>query len=216
LNNLRGPYPKAVTEGVPKMASVGRIDGDPVGCDEILAAARRGEPAARWDALAACRAYLRLVVGKNCSVRGDGGPDTSDLVQNTILEGWRGFSRFEGRTPGQLRAWLRVILIHSLIKTRRRPREARLGSGSGANPVVAAVTPPSVFVERESSNEAIAAACRKLPEHYQKAIRLRLWDELSFAEIGSTLEISEDSARKLYGRAIVRLRELLGPDHDPR
>ena len=107
------------------MASKNRIDGDPVRADDVLAAARQGDPAARWEALAACRTYLRLVVGKNRWVKRDGGPDTSDLVQNAILDGWRGFSRFEGRTPGQLRAWLRVMLIHSLIKTRRRPREAR-------------------------------------------------------------------------------------------
>jgi RNA polymerase sigma factor (sigma-70 family) len=146
----------------------------------------------------------------------DGGPDTSDLVQNTILDGWRGFGRFEGQTPGQLRAWLRVMLIHSLIKTRRKPQLARLRSGSGTNGMVAAITPPSVVAQRDASNEAIAAAQRQLPEHYQKALRLRLWDELSFSEIGSRLEISEHSARKLYGRGVVRLRELLGPGHDPR
>jgi RNA polymerase sigma factor (sigma-70 family) len=197
------------------MASVGRIKDDPVGGDEILAAARQGDAAARWDALAACRAYLRLVVGKNRWMKRDGGPDTSDLVQNTVLDGWRGFGRFEGQTSGQLRAWLRVILIHSLVKTRRKPRLARLGSGSGASGIAAAITPPSVAARRHSSNEAIAAAQRQLPEHYQKALRLRLWDQLSFAEIGSRLAISDDSARKLYGRAVVRLRELLGPGHDP-
>ncbi len=54
-----------------------------------------------------------------------------------------------------------------------------------------------------------------LPEHYRMAIALRLWDDLSFVEIGSKLAISEDSARKLYGRAINRLRDLMGPGHDP-
>jgi DNA-directed RNA polymerase specialized sigma24 family protein len=162
---MLGRYPNGVSKGSPTMASLGRIKDDPVASDEIIAAARQGDPAARWEALAACRAYLRLVVGKNPWVKRDGRPEPSDLVQNAILDGWRGFSRFEGRTPGQLRAWLRVMLIHSLIKARRRPREARLGSGSGAKGIAAAITPPSVAAQRHSSNEAIAAAWRQLPEH---------------------------------------------------
>ena len=54
-----------------------------------------------------------------------------------------------------------------------------------------------------------------MPDHYRMAIAFRLWDDLSFVEIGSRLAISEESARKLYGRAIHRLRELMGPGHDP-
>ncbi len=196
------------------MAMVSRIRVDPARSDEALAAARGGDPAACWGTLEACRQYLRLVVGKNRWSKGVGDPATSDLVQDTILEAWRSFGRFEGHTSGQLRAWLRVILVHRLIKARRRPIPARLESGSGGGAIPGSVTPPSVAAERDASNEAMDAALLALPDHYRAAIQWRLWEDLSFAEIGSRLGISDDCAQKLYGRAIARLRERLGPGHD--
>jgi len=197
------------------MATASRIDVDRVGTDETLAAARGGDPAARWGALEACRQYLRLVVGKNRWSKGVGEPATSDLVQDTIIEGWHGFARFRGGTQEQLRAWLRVILVHTLIKARRRPIPARLESGSGSGAIPGSGTPPSVVVRRDASNEAIAASLHALPEHYRAAIQWRLWQDLSFAEIGSRLGISDDCAQKLFARAIAKLREVLGPGHDP-
>lgn len=169
---------------------------------------------ARWAAVEACRTYLRLVVGKNRWGKKVGEPATSDLVQDTILEGWRGFARFEGRTPDQLRAWLRAILIHAIIKAQRRPNPACLEAGDGAKAIAAALTPPFDVVRRNDLNEAIERALQALPEHYRAAIKWRLWEDSSFKKIGSRLGISDDYAQKLYGRAIARLRELLGAAHD--
>ena len=197
------------------MATVSRIEIDPVENDEALGAAKRGDPAARWGALEACRQYLRLVVGNNRWSNGTGEPATSDLIQDTILEGWRGFSRFNGCTQKQLRAWLRVILVHAFIKSRRRPALARFESGSGPAAIKGSVTPPSVILQREAADAAIDAALSALPEHYRAAIRWRLWDGLSFAEIGTRLGISDDCAQKLFGGAIAMLRRLLGPGHEP-
>ena len=209
---MLGLHPKGAAEGSTNMATVTRIDLDAAESDQALVAARRGDPAARWGALEACRDYLRLVVERNRRTRGVGEPATSDLVQDTILEGWRGFGRFEGCTSGQLRAWLRVILVHALIKGRRRPILDRLESGSGGGAIPGSITPPSVVAERDASSEAMDAALRALPEHYRSVIHWRLWTNLSYAEIGSRLGISDDCAQKLYVRAIARLRERLGPD----
>jgi RNA polymerase sigma-70 factor (ECF subfamily) len=197
------------------MATVSRIEVDFAASDDALALARAGDVAARWGVLEACRQYLRLVVGRNRWAKGALEPATSDLVQETILDGWRGFARFEGRTQGQLRAWLRVTLVHTLIKARRRPVPARLESRSGGEAISGCVTPPFIAVQRADSNEAIDAALAALPEHYRAVIRWRLWDNLPYTQIGSRLEISDDSAQKLFGRAIASLRKLLGPGHDP-
>jgi RNA polymerase sigma-70 factor (ECF subfamily) len=197
------------------MATVSHTDVDSSGSPDALVAAGAGDLTARWRALDACRAYLRLVVGKNRWANAVGEPATSDLVQDTILDAWRGFGRFKGRTQRQLRAWLRVILVHALIKARRRRVPARLESGSGGRAVAGSVTPASIVFEREASNAAIDAALRTLPEHYRAAIHWRLWEDLPFAEIGARLGISDDCAQKLYGRAIARLRERLGSGHEP-
>ena len=91
-----------------------------------------------------------------------------------------------------------------------------MGLGGEPAELAGAITPPSAVAQRADCQQAIDAALRELPEHYRAAIRLRLWDQLSFAEIGDRLALSEDCARKLYGRAVARLREAMGPRHDPQ
>jgi RNA polymerase sigma-70 factor, ECF subfamily len=63
----------------------------------------------------------------------------------------------------------------------------------------------------------LRAALERLPENYRRVIQLRNWEERSFVEIGERLERSDEAARKLWARAIDRLRgELLGgSDHCP-
>lgn len=181
--------------------------------EDLLAAARRGDPVARWDALEECRDYLRLVARRNRLPEGQRGPDTSDVIQNTILEGWRGFGRFQGNSRGQLRGWLRVILVRSLMRAlRRRPAEDLMGSDIRAGEAAGVITPASSVARRNDANRALESALGRLPEHYRLAIHLRLWDDLSFPEMGRKMGLSEDSARKLFARAVIRLREIMGPE----
>src|SRR5436305_5627178 len=87
-----------------------QIGSDSATVEAEFTAAMDGDPAARWRALESCRDYLRLVVRRTRWSRAEGQPATSDMVQNTLLDGWRGFGRFEGRSPGQFRAWLKAIV----------------------------------------------------------------------------------------------------------
>lgn len=74
------------------MTAIGRIDVDPAAGDEELTTARAGDRAARWEALAACRAYLSLVVRRNDWLCRQVGLAGSDLIQSTILRAAGGSS----------------------------------------------------------------------------------------------------------------------------
>jgi len=197
------------------ISSAGHIESDPEALDAEFAAAMVGDTAARWHALEACRDYLRLVVrrGRWSSNAGQGA--TSDIVQNTILDGWRGFARFEGRSPGQLRAWLKAILVHASLNARRRPREAQFGSGGEAGAAAGTTTSPSQAAVKNASREALDAGLGGLSERHRTVIHLRIWDQCSFAQIGTRLSVSEDAARMLFRRALEKLRESMRPGHDP-
>jgi RNA polymerase sigma-70 factor (ECF subfamily) len=58
--------------------------------------------------------------------------------------------------------------------------------------------------------QALQRALSQLPEEYRRVITLRHYEEQSFEEIGKQMERSTDAARKLWARAIERLRQELG------
>jgi RNA polymerase sigma-70 factor (ECF subfamily) len=191
------------------------MEPDRAAPDEEFAAAKGGDPAARWRALEACRDYLRLVVRRGRLSDAAGVQATSDLVQGTFLDAWAQFSKFRGRSPVQLRAWLKAILIHASLRARRRTGLAEFGSWQTARPAPASTLSPSQAAERKSAGEALDVALEGLSERHRTVIHLRLWDRLSFVEIGARMDLSEDAARMLYGRALAKLRESMRPGHDP-
>jgi RNA polymerase sigma factor (sigma-70 family) len=197
------------------MSTAGCREADGSARDEELAAAKGGDSAARWRALEACRDYLRLVVRRGRLSEAAGVQSTSDLVQGTFVDAWHHFSKFRGGSPVQLRAWLRSILIHASLKARRRPGLAHLGSGRTEGIAAAKGLSPSEAAERKSAGESLDRALEALSERHRMVIRLRLWDRLSFGEISTRMDLSEDAARMLYGRALAKLRESMRPGHDP-
>jgi RNA polymerase sigma-70 factor (ECF subfamily) len=198
-----------------KTPSVVRIGIDPVTAEAEIASAISGNAAARWRALEACRDYLRLVVRRGHRSNQAGRSATSDLVQETIIDGWRDFSKFQGRTPAQLHSWLRAILVHRSLNARRRPQPARIESGGQAGEIPGTTTSPSVAADRNASRAAVDAALSGLTDRHRTVIRLRIWDQCSFMEIGTRMGLSEDAARMLYGRALAKLRDSMRPGHDP-
>jgi len=96
--------------------------------------------------------------------------------------------------------------------------------GEGENPGNQGVSRPSQAIfhplsweksQNNASREGLDAALGGLSERHRTVIHLRIWDQMSFAQIGTKLDVSEDAARMLYGRALARLRESMRPGDDP-
>ncbi len=56
----------------------------------------------------------------------------------------------------------------------------------------------------------VMEALPDLPEKQRQAVTLRIFEELSFREIGAVIGSSEGAARVNYHHGIRRLREMLG------
>src|SRR5581483_10788224 len=93
---------------------------------------------------------------------------------------------------------------------RQLSREQLLGESTGATlqrSLIAEVTPP---LERAISREQAAAlerALRRLSPEHQQVLTMRYEGGRSFADIGAALGRSEQAAKKLWMRAVRRLRE---------
>src|SRR5512146_1404232 len=87
---------------------------------ELINRARGSDPQALDQLFARCRPYLGLAARSRIESWLKAKADASDLVQQTMLEAYRGFNRFEGQTEAEWLAWLRRILEHNAADFVRR------------------------------------------------------------------------------------------------
>lgn len=176
--------------------------------------------------LEACRNYLTLVAERMIPPALRPKLGASDLVQETFVDARRRFGDLRARGPDELRAWLYRVMMLNLAEQKRTyfatartdvRREVRDRPAIGEDgPTLldgladARPTPSTAAISRERLAR-LASALGELAERDRRAILLRYAEGLSFAEIGRRLDgLSEDAARKLYGRACRRLLDRVG------
>ncbi len=191
------------------------------------------DPADREDAgvIETFRAYLMRLARHEIGMDLAAKVSASDIVQETFLAAGRDIEQFAGASMGELRGWLKGILKHQITNVRRRYRgtskrrvdlEVAANGGEGERAgdwwatISTSATSPSGYAMRQEREQSLRRALAALPEHYQQVIRWHHQEQLSFEAIAGRLGVSPDAARKVWGRALLRLREALGPDHDPR
>ena len=183
----------------------------------LIREARAGSNDALGLLLDGCRRYLLQIAADDLDPRLRAKGGASDIVQETFLEAQRDFGEFTGETEPELLAWLRSRLHYRVAKfvrtfrgTSKREvgREVRLeGDSSSACLNPAADQPsPSEQVLQDERDHALERAMEQLPEEYRRVIQLRYREGLSFEQIAAALARSPNSARKLWARAIERLK----------
>ncbi len=187
---------------------------------QTLVGAQAGELSALGRLLEPCRRYLLVSAREQLGavLRAKGGE--SDVVQETFAEAVRSFGRFNGTTEAELLAWLQGILRHRVSDFRRRFRQnggrdvtrefALEGDDSATNlaPVDPQLT-PQALASRGDEADLLNQFVDQLPANYQRVLRLRSAQGLEFTEIGPLLNTTADAARKLWARAVRRLRLLM-------
>jgi RNA polymerase sigma-70 factor (ECF subfamily) len=186
-----------------------------------IAAASPDDGSALARALEPYRDYLTLVARRAIGPELAPKLGASDLVQETFLAAQQHAETFRGRTEPEWRAWLKAILLHHLANQRRhhaadKRRGPEQDPGRPPRADGNAITPPSRRLMRRERDRALDQALSRLPERYRQVVGWHHHDGLGFNEIAVRLGISPDAAQKVWGRALVRLKELLGPEHDPR
>lgn len=192
----------------------------------LIEAAHNGSQEALGLLLEQYRPYLLRLANSELDARLQAKGSGSDLVQETFLEVQRIFARFQGRSRGDLLAWLHTILLNKAAtfsrkyratSKRRINREVPFhGDNDALDSDPPATDPsPSSRLQRDEQAEALARALQRLPPDYRQVIQWRQWDELPFAEIARRLERSVDAARMLWWRAIERLQKEMNPPGQP-
>ena len=132
----------------------------------------------------------------------------ADASQNSFLKAFRAIERFRGEAV--FRTWLLAIAgneARGLLRKVKRRREDRL---EDLDVLPAVGNDPSVEVTLRSEVERVREVLADLPERQRLSVTLRIFEGLSFREIGDSIDSTEGAARVNYHHGIQRLRELLG------
>jgi RNA polymerase sigma-70 factor (ECF subfamily) len=128
--------------------------------------------------------------------------DAQDLVQDAVIEA------IERKGQGELpAAGLVFTTIHRRAIDWGRREARRTGRESVA---MEGRTEPwfdSTLEEKERA-KLIQDAMGKLPEIYREVITLKIWGELTFAQIAQSLEIPPNTAASRYRYGLEELRKL--------
>jgi RNA polymerase sigma-70 factor (ECF subfamily) len=140
-----------------------------------------------------------------------------DLVQQTLIEGWRSLDRFNGQC--RLSTWLYSILLHRHQKAVRaaaaRPvplsrlpvDQARRGDDLLAR-IPASEEPPDAAARRADQVRRIQRMVMTLPLHPRQVILMRFFEGASLAEIGEAMGTSVGTVKSRLHYALERLRRM--------
>jgi RNA polymerase sigma-70 factor (ECF subfamily) len=159
--------------------------------------------------------------------------DAEDAVQETLLRGWRGVDRFEGRSS--LRTWLYSVATNVCLREieRRGRRLAPVDLGPAADPATGLAAPltetvwlgplpdagitwessptDAVYEQREAVELAFVAALQHLPALQRAVLVLRDVLAFSAAETAEILDTTVASVTSALARARGSVRATL-PD----
>jgi RNA polymerase sigma-70 factor (ECF subfamily) len=140
--------------------------------------------------------------------------ESSDFLQETLLDVARSFDGIAIQDEGQLLRWMTEVARNNIRDEVRRPRERSFDTFSslllaGGAPAIAEPTPPSDAARREELHQ-MAECLERLPEDHRQVLELRHFEGLHFEEIGRRMGRSPNAVQLLHTRALVRLGALLG------
>ena len=171
--------------------------------DEVLVAARRGDPLAY-------RELYDSLAGRVCGYLSvHGASDAEDLTSEVFLRAFRKLDRFEGNEK-QFRSWVFTIAHHLLLDDRRR-RGARIVTSAFDGDAVNRVAGGDVEDEAidHLRSEWVTDALAQLSPDQQTVVTLRVVGDLSVEQVSVVTGKPVGAVKALQRRGIATLRRHL-------
>ena len=185
---------------------------------ELIRRFKAGDEQAFRTLFTAQLPVLRGRVTRVLSVRLRRRLSVSDVLQEVGLAAFRGRQDFEDRGDDAFRNWLFGIVDHKLHD---QLRHHGAGMRAGAREVSRAGSPSTLDLAADLPSPSAAAACSEqvervrraietLPCDYREVLHLALERGLLLREVAEHMGRSREATKKLYGRALLRLKEACG------
>jgi len=199
--------------------------------ERLLALAKTGQAESLNELLQIYGKYLRVVADIRLHDRLRARCSPSDVVQDTLLDAFRDFAQFRGRTQAEFLGWLRQILVHNVLRLTERHvaaekravrREVSLDALQAGHGRIASrrsaslgemladrAASPSSIVGRRELASVVVDQLDNLPPDYREVLVLRHLQGLSFTEVGARMQRSPGAVRILWLRAVDHMHRML-------
>jgi RNA polymerase sigma-70 factor (ECF subfamily) len=198
-----------------------RAGADSAETQRLLELVGAGQDQAVDELLARHRPYLHRFVGLRFDPPLRQRADPSDVVQEAQIEAARRLTEYLRRPEMPFRLWLRQIAYDRLLMLRRRhvgaarrslQRDVALPERSSlalAQQLLAPGPTPSEQLARRELALRVRQALARLPQADREMLLMRNFEGLSNQEVAQVLRVHPAAASQRYGRALLRLRNLM-------
>jgi len=136
--------------------------------------------------------------------------EAEDLTAQTFERALAAIERYEDRR-GRLSSWLLRIAANAAVdRARRGGHETPFAEESVANGEASVIG----WVEEWEQAAWVRGHVATLPEDQRRVVRLRFFEDRSFAQVASAMERSEGAVKQLAQRALKALRERMDSDRE--
>lgn len=196
---------------------------------DLLIRAQQGDTSATDALLRRCQPRLRHIVALRVGHRlAEIGAEVDDIVQDALLDAFRGLREFVPRSDGALLHWLGELAANRFRDQWRRERALKRGGGAtresdayGSNILCSSIldghaTTPSERAMGAELERRVEDCLLALPDTDRHVIVMARLCGMNHAEIAGALGLgAESSSRAQLARALVKLSQCLslGDDH---
>ena len=137
--------------------------------------------------------------------------DADDVAQRAMMRALAKLDSFRGESS--FRSWIHRIAVNIALNHVRDEKRTRVSQVDEAD-LITNTLGTQRLVAREAKRRLLGFV-EALPDKQRRSVELRLFKELSFAEVAEELGTSEDAAKMNYHHAMKRLRVLLSEPEPP-
>lgn len=158
------------------------------------------------------RAYEKRVFALTLRMCGNA-EDAAEAAQEAFLAVWQGLKFFRGEAS--FSTWVYRLASNACVDLLRREGRHRAAAGPSLNDEeldLAAADPaptPQEAAERAELRQQIEAGLQQLSLEYRQVLVLREMHQLSYEEIGQTLNLDPGTVKSRISRGRKRLRKIL-------
>jgi RNA polymerase sigma-70 factor, ECF subfamily len=174
---------------------------------QLLTDARAGDRAAYDGLVARLEPRVRAFVLSRIHPEARPRLDLDEIVQDTFVRAYESLRSFRGDDMPTFSRWLMGIARIAVIRAARPPGAGHLGLGDD---VIEGGASPSAALRRDERFERLQSSLDSLSGDYREVLYLARIEGLSMQEIADRMGRSPEAVKKLFGRALAKLRERFG------